>query len=485
MESAFSIQDNKVYYNDNVLKGISSDKFETILFTNEHKQTYVKYLKDKKGIWFFHSRKNGITKFLTADIDNFSIINDDYASDSKSVYLVAKDGFFIPNSDPDSFIILTNTPYFAKDKNQLYALDSSSGLSIYRYADNESIVSADGHQFVTDKHTLYHYSSAIEISNSQKYLNYLDPEFPYEKRKDKSALDVNKEFLNNYYPNIIGWWHKDYPFQIDIENIDELGFYKTKNAVFHLESNSHLKHNVPTLVRKADYHSFKSLNVYYGKDNKNVYYKSLLVLDADVNTFELVNEKLAKDKSSYFYNGNKIECDFDTFKVADENSLFFKDKNTLFSEQQVREGNVGMRYEIIDMLKPIKNSSPTTLKVFSSVWAKDDNQVYRYAEPFKKADVRTFEYLHIQSRYDWAKDENYLFSDSVKKIMKGIDGSSFIAFNEFWGKDENNVFFFHTEKKLPSIDINTFKITDDNGGAMDENYLYSVNEIGELKKKKI
>lgn len=484
MNANFILKNNKVYFKDKLLKKITAENFETITYISAIHKTYIKCLKDIQGIWFFSEIKNGFAKFLTTDTGNFTVINDNYAKDSKNVYLVAKDGFKIPDSDANSFVVLRNAPYFSKDKNQLYALDSISGLTIYRYADCNSIVSANGHQFVTDMHNLYHYSFDIKVSNDQKYLNYLDTSLPFDKRKYKSVFEANKKFLTKYYPNQIGWWHKDYPYKIEIKNIIQVGFYKTQNAVFYLESNYHLKHSVPTLVSTANRNSFKELNEYYGIDNKNVFYKSLPILNADLQTFKLITEKLSKDKNSYFYNGNKVACDYESFEVVAKTTVFFKDKNMLFSEQPVREGKTGMRYEICNILKPIKKASPNTIKVFSNVWAIDKNQVYRYGKPFKKADVKTFAYLSVKGRFDWCKDKNHLFNDSVKKIVIGINGSTFKALNKYWGKDLNHVVYFNTERILPSADANTFKITDNKGGAVDEKFIYSIDESGVLKKIK-
>lgn len=486
MDKNFSIKDNKVYFEDKLLKGISAENFEILTMQNGANQSIIKGLKDKKGIWFFHQRGGGIVKFLTSDFDNFSFINLDYARDKNNVYLNDKDGFLIPNADPDSFEVIAKSPHFSKDKNQLYAL-GGSGLHIYRYADCESIVDTNGSQFITDKHNLYNFSYTIEITNDQIYLNYLDHSFPYEKRKNTTAFQSNKAYFCRLHPNLIGWWHKDYPYKIDIENITKLGFYKTKNAIFFIEYNKHrrkISHNIPNLVLNADYNSFKEISKEYGIDNKNVFYKSLPIKDADVKTFKIIDDYLSKDKNNYYFNGNMIDCDYDSFEKMNEKGFFYKDKNSLFSEKEIRLGSKGVRYEIVKTLVSLKNSSASTLKIFSSAWAKDDNQVYRYGEVFKKADVNTFEYLDINAYYDWAKDKNNLYSSSVKKIMKGIDAPSFKAFNDFWGKDKNNVFFFNTERILPSADVKTFKITDEKGGATDKNFIYSVNKSGVLKKRK-
>ena len=460
MNSEFTFKDTKVYFMGSELKNISPKKFKTISYTNQYNQSYVRCLENEKGIWFFHNRGKGIVRFLTDDITNFEFISDDYARDRKNVFLAAKDGFIIPNADVDTFEIITETPYFAKDKNQLYALDNSSGLSVYRYADFDSIVNADWHQFVTDKHNLYHYGVDIMIANSQKYLNFLDHSTFFDKKKGKSIFEANKGFFFKRYPHLIGWWHKDYPFQIDIENLTQVGFYKTKNAVFYLESNNHLNHSVPTLLFKADHTSFENLNKHFGIDRNNVYFKSNPISDVDVKSFELIDAHLAKDRSSYYYDGNKIDCDYKTFEKIENSNDFCKDKNTVFSVQQTREGKLGLRYEITTNLVSIKKSFPKTFVAYSSIWAKDENQVYRCGKAYKKADSSSFEYINTNSRYDWAKDKNNLYSSSVRKIIKGINGSRFQALNKFWGKDNNNVVFFNTEGIRPSIDSDSFKITD-------------------------
>jgi len=480
MNSVFTIKDNKVYFKEKHLKKISAEEFETLSFSNEYQQAYVRCIKDKKGIWFVKYIGKGSVKFLSSDVDGFSFIDEDYARDRKNVYLVAKDGFLIPNSDAETFKVITETPYFAKDKNQLYALDEISGLSIYRHADVDSILNGDFHQFVTDKHNLYHYGVDVNLANDQKYLNFLDASSPYDKRGGKPIFESNKEFFHKRYPNIIGWWHSDYPFKIDIENISQLGFYKTKNAVFYLEENFHLEYSVPTLLSKANVASFKTLNENYGIDNKSVFYQSIAILDADAKTFKLVNSNLAKDKNNYYYNGNTINCDYKSFKIMSESRMFYKDNNTLFSVQEIREGKVGMRYEIKTTLVPIKNSSPETMEILSSMWAKDENQVYVHGKPFKKADVNTFEYLHIKSSNGWAKDKNDLYCS----IGHRIKASSFQVLNKFWGKDEDNIIFFPTDKIVSSADLKTFKITNDIGGSIDKSFVYSIDESGSLKKNK-
>ena len=486
MSTNFTIKEDKVYFKEYLLKKISAEKFEPISYTNQYNQTFIRCLKDKKGIWSFSAIGKGSVKFLTADSDNFSFINDNYARDGKNVFLVAKDSFIIPNSDADSFVVLKNTTFFAKDKNQLYAYSAYSGLSIYRYADCDALFGTGTHQFITDKHNLYHYSldNGITIVNNHKYIKYLDNNFPFEKQKTHLPIKENKKFLSKYYSKIIGWWHKDYPYQVDFENIPHSGFHKTENAVFYAESNRHLKHYVPTMISNVDHNSFETINEYYGKDHSNVFYKSIPLKNVSVNTFRVIAENFAKDKNNFFFGGNIIDCDFKSFKSIDKDHSFFKDKNTLFSNKTIRPGKIGMRYEIINTVLAIKNSSPMTFRILSKAWAKDENQVYLYTHRYLKADATTFKSLFREGYNDWAKDKNFLYNSNGKRTVKGIDGATFEVLNKFWGKDLNNVFCFHTQRIIPTIDHKTFKITDDKGGAEDENFIFTFNKNEHLKKTK-
>jgi len=86
MNKKFIIKENKVYYKEKLLKKISAEKFETISFTDQNNQTYIRCLKDKKGIWYFCEAGKGLVKFLTSDSDNFSFLDDNYARDSYNVF---------------------------------------------------------------------------------------------------------------------------------------------------------------------------------------------------------------------------------------------------------------------------------------------------------------------------------------------------------------------------------------------------------------
>ena len=85
---------------------------------------------------------------------------------------------------------------------------------------------------------------------------------------------------------------------------------------------------------------------------------------------------------------------------------------------------------------------------------------------------------------EWSRDKNHLYNANGLRIVKGIDGSSFVMLNTFWGMDKNHVFNFVTERISKTIDAESFEVIDDNDGAQDKNFIYNVEDCGEIKKKK-
>ncbi|WP_347375043.1 DKNYY domain-containing protein [Aequorivita sp. Q41] len=486
MTENFTFKNNKVYYKDTLLKGISAEGFGEVLFTDKKGEHYNICLKDIKGVWWWTWRKNKPSvKFLSSDIDNFTYINADFAIDSRYVYLIAKDGFLIPNSDAKTFKVLEDTPYFAKDKNNLYALSSISGLSIYRDADCESIVSVGWNQFITDKHNVYHYAEVIELSNSSKHVECFDHNTP--PTSDLSIYEQNKKYLLEKYPNLIGWWHPEYEFNVAFPTTNQDGYFKTETHIFYLHKHPYGDKAYPTLIEKADVSSFEILSHYYARDKNHLYCEHRIVENVDLDSFKVIKDSLAEDEHSIFFNGYLVDCDKASFRVIQKSSnlpwLVAKDKNSVFIATLTLFGQASMRTGKDQTLKPIFKSDPSTFQLFSRLWAKDTNQVYFDYKPYRKADAKSFEFLFSDGDDEWAKDNQYVYNGNGKRILKNIDGAHFKMLNNFWGKDKKSVFNFKTGSIRPSIDVASFQIINDAGDAADKNFVYSYRN-GEIIKKK-
>ncbi|MCK0131844.1 DKNYY domain-containing protein [Flavobacteriaceae bacterium F08102] len=488
MTEEFTFQHQKVYYKGTLIKGLSAENFAVIPYTDNELEVSWKCLRDTKGIWWFwpHPKKIKV-KFLTKDIQNFTIINKDYAKDKEHVYLVDKDGCLIPNADAETFRVLEDTPYFSKDKHNLYALDSIHGLFIYKDADFESLVSIGWNQFITDKHHVYHFSSGIvTLSNDAKHIEIFDDGVA--QTSDLTPLEQNKKYLLKKYPTLVGWWHPAYEFTIDSHSLNADCFYKTNNAIFYLYENKSSGKADAVLIEKADVSTFTILSPYYARDKNRVYCQHRTVEHVAIDSFKVLKDKLAVDEQGIFYNGFRVDCDRSSFEVVYEDggslkSVVAKDKDSVYCDQNILFGKVGMRTGNGIVLTRIKNADPMSFTMYSDLWAKDKNQVYLGLKPYKKAMAPSFEYLCTVGCDEWAKDHQFLYNGNGKRVVKGIDGATFRMLNKFWGMDSKNVFSFCTGGVRSSIDVKTFKIIDDKGGAEDKNYVYSCLH-GEIKKKK-
>ena len=490
MKEHFSINNCKVFYKKTELKKISAEQFLVFFELGGLYKTYVDraFLKNKDGIWWFHegNSKPKVT-FLTADFEHFTVINEDYCKDGNQVFWMRTQCVEIPNSDADSFQVLTETPYFEKDKNQVYALSSSAeGLQIFEHVDSITFGGLGWNSYATDKDNVYHFNwHFMELNNRAKYAYCLDDAQVRQNNTLNQIYEINKKYVKQLYPNINGWWQDNYDKLNRIDS-SEVGHFGMGGSIYYIEKDRHSDGSTPNLVNEAETTSFKSLDTWYGKDKNRVYFKWKQVLEADVTTFVTLRFKLAKDHHHYYYNGFKItNIDYDSFqpleKHSDEYQLIAKDKNSIFSSKNKR---LGKFKGYADLLIAIKNSDPESLEIYSEARARDKNQVYWHMQPNLKIDVASFKHLFYESVNDWAKDKHYLYNANGRRKVKGVDGASFKMLNKYWGKDNRSVFSFLTERILPSIDVETFRVLDPDGTAEDKNYRFKINHGVILKSKR-
>ena len=484
--SDFIFKDQQVFYEDFLLKGVSPDGFD-VLFTEPSGIKAI--LKDVKGIWWFYLFRNKPKlKFLTKDTTHFSIVNNDYAKDQKSVYLIAKDGIAIPNSDPDTFVVIEDTPYYAKDKNFLYALDSTSGLFIYDHADFDTLVPISHSAYITDQDNVYHYGPPIQLSNSSKYDEYFD----YLYKEGANNFEKNKQVLLEKYPDIIGWWHPEYEFQPDIPSTQSKGYHQTNNAVYYIfevnaKEETYIKPDY-TVLRKADLSTFEILSPHYAKDKNHVFCQNRILKEVDVLSFKVISNKLAEDKNNLFFNGYPVDCDKASFEIIYEQErgysfeLVARDKDHLYIDTMKKFGKTGLRTGYDKALTISKKvDDPASFEILNDFWARDRSQIYYDFKPHALTDPESFRLLFADHN-DWALDNKHLYQ--YGKAVKDIDGATFEMLNTHWGKDANHVFSFGTGRIRANIDVASFRVTDEEGGGEDKDFVYSFNNFGELRKKR-
>ena len=406
----------------------------------------------------------------------------DFFTDGKTIYYQnygMKTPKPIPGVDKESFKIESNR--FASDKNKIYAISTMrEGLQIFKPTDRESIIFINDTKYFADRYNLYYYNL--------HFIEYCSPE---------DYNSENKKWLKKNYKIEDAWWNLDSSF-FKKNHLVENNIYINKNRIFYFypEDNGYdvpihsygLKHNGNCYIELKDVNvkNFKVLNTFYSKDNESVYFLSRKI-NADPNTFIVLQHLFAKDISGIWYNGrlcNEIQ-DSATFKIITEDKgsavHFTKDKYNVYLSQC----SVSKYKGYASLLKKIKNSNPESFKCIDFYWAKDKNNVYWCGKIFKHADASTFEKIADKplTFYNWAKDKNYVYNGEGRTLKKGLDGNTFKILNKFWAKDDFVVYSIVTDRIQKTIDAKTFSILDKNGKAEDKNYVYEIIDDN-IKKQK-
>ncbi len=312
------------------LEGLEFELFEEFRFTN--------YSRDKNHVFFGSQIVEG------ADPESFQLVNAYYSADDNNVY---RYGEKVDDWDGASFEIIDDV--FMRDVNHVY------------YEDYKNL-EEDGSQFKTvegaDPETFELVGEIFEDAFFYKDVNYVyffnfsrsdrvDAFVPFE-----GVDPVSFEILSNKYVR------------------DERQLYEMD----YISSNL-----MPVPSKDFDIKNLEVLNNYYVKDVYGIhqvegmeeipsgaflFFKDGLI-DADINTFQVLDGSLAKDQSMiYSYGYSHPEVDPATFKkVGGENPYFFyKDKKHFYTTWGL---------EVI----PTSNLDIATAQMISDTVAKDTNGV--------------------------------------------------------------------------------------------------------------
>ena len=211
-------------------------------------------------------------------------------------------------------------------------------------------------------------------------------------------------------------------------------------------------------VENVDLNTFKTLNDKYAKDDKSVYFlgnKSFE--DVDIKTFEVLPNNYSKDKNNVyspinewiqkinganpktikvlsqyyskddknvFYDSDKIlNADINSFVVLEGDHSHAKDKNSVYYSGEKIEG-----------------ANPKTFKIISDgMYSKDDKNVYVAREIVKGADPQTFRRI---PETNYARDKNtlYYYFGDVKNLGK-INEKDFKVLDSDLVKNGNEVYY--------------------------------------------
>jgi hypothetical protein len=180
--------------------------------------------------------------------------------------------------------------------------------------------------------------------------------------------------------------------------------------------------------------------------------RSIELTHADAESFEILNQRYAKDKSIVYFDGEVIPgCDPATLTLLSDKSLYSRDADAVFHARRKISSN------------------PDHFRVMGA-YAADHEYVWDVlGNVIQGADALTFEGLEpIQ----WGRDAYRVYHNG--KMLRGADADTFTPQSAFFGKDNHYGFF--ENNFIPDSDPASFKVVA-HLYAADQNYVYYRNEI--------
>ena len=255
------------------------------------------------------------------------------------------------------------------------------------------------------------------------------------------------------------------PKKVSIDGLDVRSFkvLENKKASFtdyYTDKNSVYFHKDELRkITGADKNSFEILEEYIARDKNNIYSKGEKLGNVDIKSFKYFEDGLAKDKNRVFYiddNKDITGVDAKTFERMGE-SYYFRDKNNIFALKDYNP------YDL-EMLKNIDRNSFNTL---SKEIGKDKNGVYYFGEKIDGISSNNAKVVEALGDNDY--------------ILQSVNDHYLITVNE---KDSDNNERFEI-KKIDSLDIDfdTFKYFEMSDLYKDKNsfYYHSDNDLKKIK----
>jgi hypothetical protein len=182
---------------------------------------------------------------------------------------------------------------------------------------------------------------------------------------------------------------------------------------------------IPSITKK----DISKIEGKYLFTKNNIYYLENEIKEADIKSFQILSEKLSKDKNNIYYENNKINLDFNNFKLLDK--FHFTDGKELF---YISENKQQIRYTIEELFR-ISDVDIKTYKILDRIFSKDKNNVYYEDSKIIGADSATFE--KIDNTY--SKDKDSVFYQ--KYLIKEANNKTFKILKENFSRDNENIYW--------------------------------------------
>ena len=254
-------------------------------------------------------------------------------------------------------------------------------------------------------------------------------------------------------------------------------------------------------INGANPKTIKALGYFYSKDDKNVFYGSDKVLNADVNSFVVLegDHSYAKDKNSVYYSGEKIEgANPKTFKIISD-GMYSKDDKNVYATVDIIKGadpqtfrrisetnyarDKNNLYYYFGDVKNLGKINEKDFKVLDSDLIKNGNEIYYLGEKANIKNPEKFEPIKASDdkRILYGKDDENVYavtSDEKHgyfKVIKNADKDTFEVMEKDtrYSKDKNNVYYAgYNVVQLQDADKNSFTVVEDEDFSYDKKNVY-------------
>ncbi|HEY5714208.1 MAG TPA: DKNYY domain-containing protein, partial [Candidatus Gracilibacteria bacterium] len=435
-----------------------------------------------------------------------------YTKDRENVYY---NGTLVEGMDPGSVVVVgqssATSPSYLMDKSNLYfegRLVPSVDLDTFEVMDYSVFGAWD---YAKDKNSLFYKGKLLKNSD----ITTLE-RMEYGYLRDKNQVYIFGNILEGVHPDnfeIVGY-----------------GYGKYKNTVYFW--------NKP--IKDADVNSFRADTgvANYSRDKKNYYYRGEKIEGINYKSFEIIDDKKAKDKNTLYHEGVSevetkkeqkallIEDAVNKLSERGEGWFSFPDSVTehifkkISNTDNYFEHNGRVYYRSGDRYNLVEGVNPRKFGVLledpkGSFYLKDNNHAYHYDTRshspritlLKDVESKNFEilddifspegfYLRDSKRmYHYLTHKNGKFT--ALSVLSGVDPNSLEVvwtskYRAYW-KDKKHVYYLsyrnpydgkaeHVIDVLEGADPKTFRASiEGTMGAMDKNFYFFYN----YKAKKI
>ena len=384
VKSEYAIKNGYLYYN---FKESNSEYKMTEADIKTLKILDDNYAIDGKHVFF---QKDIIEK---ADLKTFEILEDSYSKDRKNVYYREHK---ISGANSETFEILDDS--YSKDRKNVYFM-----YDILKGADPKSFRRIPETDFYRDKNNIFYSSEKVGSI------------------KGENIKRINQNLIKNDGSLFMTFWKydkfKNKKIEIITRNDSSLSYYiKDGKNIYYLARSMEKEVDGKLLkLKEIDYATFdfidKEFSTYI-KDKNGIYYVSrggANKINADRDTFKIINVIFSKDKNNVFYDNVNLDIHSEEFEILAyvwDSTYYLRDKNNVY----YLDAYIGP-----PTVKIVKGADVKSFTVIDNLYSKDRNNIFCNAEILKGADIKTFEIASDDGEIT-AKDSKNKYDRNCKII---------------------------------------------------------------------